>query len=171
MRDRHNEEEEKRALEQESEDFLKNQLIEMSQLEDKQREAGLLSEDAVPIRLALQNPATEVKEEVLPAKPKPTLTFDGDDEEDEAAKKKTRTLVKLEYGGDGLTEAERLAKRNAKLLELRSDIPRDRRQVWTIRIEWAAINEVSRSLTLLTPVCHARQNPSICPREDESSAR
>ena len=150
MRDRQLEEDELKALEQESEEFLKRQLVEMAELEAKQKEAGLLTEDAAPIKLALSRPVfsemnKEEKPDITTGKARHGITFEGEEEEDEeAAKKKKRTLVKLEYEGDGLTEAEKVAKRNARLLEIRSQVPRERRQLWSHRIEWAAINEVRK---------------------------
>ena len=125
-------------------------MAEMQELENKQRQAGLLTEDAAPIKLALNAPVIpEVKEdkptsETAPARPR--MAFGDDDEDDENdPKKKKRALVKLEYEGDedGLSEAERIAKRNAKLLEVKARVPRDRRRLWATPIEWAAVGEVS----------------------------
>jgi hypothetical protein len=135
-------------LEKESEEFLKMQMAELAELEEKQRSRGLLTEDAAPIKLAIEpikEPKKEEKKlEVAPPKPRPVVTFDADEEEDAAVKKK-RTFVKLEYEGDddGLTEAEKAAQRNARLLEIRRQIPKEKRRLWSHRIEWAAINEVS----------------------------
>ena len=150
LRDRHKEEEERKALEIESEEFLKRQMAEMVELEVKQRAAGLLTEDAAPIRLALNTmtrpePKDEARPDFVPSKP--SMAFGGDDEEEEEAKKKSkRTLVKLEYEGDGLTEAEQLAKRNAKLLEIRNGLPRDRKRLFAAPVEWASLSEVSVAL-------------------------
>jgi len=128
-------------------------MAELAEMEDKQRQKGLLFDDAAPIKLDLTTtiqPEPKVKEEKKPeikdedkvkVRPKPAVFGEGDDEEEEAQKKK-RTLIKLEYG-DGLTEGEKIAKRNAKLLEIRSGIPKDRKTLWGTRIEWAAIGEVS----------------------------
>jgi RNA-binding protein 25 len=168
IRDRHREEEESRALEQESEEFLKRQLVDMAEMEGKNRQAGLLTEDAAPIRLALKTALPEVKEEV-PSKPKPNVTFDGDEDEEDAAAKKKRTLVKLEYDGGGFSEAEQVAKRNARLLEIRASIPRDRKSIWSLRIEWAAVNEVGYRLTLLISGCITRQNSTLCARTHAES--
>ena len=67
LRDRHKEEEERGAIEAESEEFLKRQMAELVELEEKQRAAGLLTEDAAPIRLALNAPIVpEAKEEKKP---------------------------------------------------------------------------------------------------------
>ncbi|KAK4687335.1 RNA-binding protein 25, partial [Tremellales sp. Uapishka_1] len=142
VRSRQQEEDELKALERESEDFLQRQMVEMAELEEKQRRAGLLFDDAAPVKLALQvQPEAKVKDEKPDVgKAKAGVTFDADEDEDALAKKK-RTLVKLEYDGDGLTEAERLAKRNARLLEIREHVPRDKRSLWALPIEWAAIKE------------------------------
>jgi RNA-binding protein 25 len=88
----------------------------------------------------------EKKPETAPVKPRPGLTFDND-EDDEAAIKKKRTFIKLDDAGEvdeSLTEAERAAQRNARLLGIRKQIPKEKRRLWSTRIEWAAINEVSR---------------------------
>ncbi|ORX35471.1 hypothetical protein BD324DRAFT_632974 [Kockovaella imperatae] len=153
LRDRHREEEERRTLEAESEEFLKRQMAEMAELEEKQKAAGLLTEDAAPIRLAINALPKEVKEEKKPdvVPPKPGIAFGGDDDdEDEKEKKKKRTLVKLEYEGDGLTEAEKIAQRNAKLLEIKRDVPRDRRALYAMAIQWAAIPESMMSTKIMS---------------------
>lgn len=151
VRDRQLEEDERKALEQESEEFLKRQLLEMAELDEKQKQAGLLTEDAAPIKLAINRPVIpEVKKEEKPdlaPKPRLGITFDGDEEEEDPTKKKKRTLVKLEYEGDGLTEAEKVAKRNARLLDIRAQVPREKKRLWSAGIEWAAINEVRRRLS------------------------
>lgn len=144
VRDRQMEEDEVKALEKESEEFLKRQMTELAELEQKQRRAGLLTEDAAPIKLSISAPAAEPKKEEKPDTniPRPTVNFDAEDD-DESTTKKRRTFVKLEYEGDGLTEAEQKAKRNARLLDIRSGLPSERKRVWATRIEWAAISEVS----------------------------
>ncbi len=147
VRDRQLEEDERKALEAESEEFLKRQLAEMAELEVKQKQAGLLTEDAAPIKLAINAPVIpEVKKDdqsdIANPKPRPGINFDGDEEEEDPKKKKKRILVKLEYEGDGLTEAEKIAKRNAKLLEIRAQVPRERKRLWSTKIEWATMNEV-----------------------------
>lgn len=128
----------------------------MAELEEKQKQAGLLTEDSAPIKLAINAPVFhEVKKEDKPdtiaPKSRPAIILDGDEEEEDPAKKKKRTLVKLEYQGDGLTEAEKVAKRNAKLLEIRAQVPKERKRLWSMSIEWASISEVSylQSLTRL----------------------
>jgi hypothetical protein len=126
---------------------------EMAQLEQEQKKAGLLTEDAAPIRLNIAAAAvpvvTKKVEEAETVKPKPKIAFEGDEDEENEANKKKRTLVKLEYGGDGLTDAEKIAKRNAKLLEIKGEIPKDRRRLWATNIEWAAISEVRPMAVLL----------------------
>jgi RNA-binding protein 25 len=142
VRDRQQEEDERKALDQESEDFLTRQMAEMAEMEEKQRRAGMLFDDAAPVKLAI-NALPTAKEEKKPELA--AVALEGDDEDDETIAKKKRTLVKLEYGGDGLTEAEKLAKRNARLLEIRSRIPSDKRKLWESRIEWPSINQVRLS--------------------------
>ncbi|WWD18199.1 hypothetical protein CI109_102649 [Kwoniella shandongensis] len=155
VRDRQLEEDELKALERESEEFLKKQLAEMAEMEEQQRARGLLTEDAAPIKLDIKpvlmseikpkNPNEEKKPSVAPSK-KPGVAFgDDDDDLDESGeKKKKRTFVKLDFDGEmdgGLTEAEKIAKRNARLLEIRKAIPGDKRSLWASEIDWAAVGE------------------------------
>lgn len=119
----------------------------MAELGEKQKQAGLLTEDAAPIKLNINPPIfPEIKKEEKPtieiSKVRPGITFEAEEEEEDPAKKKRRTLVKLEYEGDGLSEAEKVAKRNAKLLEIRAQVSGERKRLWVLNIEWAAINEV-----------------------------
>ncbi|KAK1927911.1 hypothetical protein DB88DRAFT_56444 [Papiliotrema laurentii] len=147
LRDRHREEEEKRKLEAESEEFLKRQMAELAELEQQQRARGLLTEDAAPIKLAIGSvPKPEVKEEKKPSAPPPKVAFDEDEDMDDASNlKKKRTLVKLEddtpIDRDEMSEVERIARRNAKLLEVKRMVPADRRDLFNTPIEWAALTD------------------------------
>lgn len=122
---------------------------ELARLEEAQKERGLLTEDAAPIKLALASSAPiepkSTKVEQPAPKPRPAIAFDGDDEDEVATdRKKQRHLVKLDYdeNSGGLTEAEKVAMRNAQLLDVRSHVSRDRRTLWSMRLDWDAINEV-----------------------------
>ncbi|WVW80454.1 hypothetical protein I302_102436 [Kwoniella bestiolae CBS 10118] len=147
VRDRQQEEDELQALERESEEFLKKQMAELAELENEQKAKGLLTEDAAPIRLNIQPTTIDVKpkEEVKPVianKPKPVILAGDDEEENE--KKKKRTLIRLDAdtdGNDGLTEAQRLAKRNAKLLEIKKTLPQSKRDIFRAGIDWAAVHD------------------------------
>ncbi|EIW72718.1 hypothetical protein TREMEDRAFT_13947, partial [Tremella mesenterica DSM 1558] len=147
VRDRNVEADEMAALEKESEEFLKKQMEEFASMEQDKRNAGLLSEDAAPIRLALNRvPMPEPKEEKpkVVSRPVPQSVFGEGDEEEQAVRKKQRTLVKLEYDGaedTGLTEAEQAAKRTARLLEIRERLPHERRRLFGFEVEWAALTE------------------------------
>ena len=160
-------------------------MAELAELEEKQKAAGLLTEDAAPIRLALdamvpKEPREEKKPDIAPPKPRPGIAFGGDDDdEEESERKKKRTLVRLEYEGDGLSEAEKVAQRNAKLLEIRRDIPKDRRSLFAMAVQWAAIPEVSTRHALWPQRVRAervagatlRQDHAFRPGEDEGSPR
>ncbi|KAK8865624.1 hypothetical protein IAR55_000768 [Kwoniella newhampshirensis] len=149
VRDRQLEEDELKALERESEEFLKKQLAEMAEMEEQQRARGLLTEDAAPIKLDIKPVFSEVKpknEEKKPvaAPPKTGVAFGDDDDDESGEKKKKRTFVKLDFDGEmdgGLTEAEKIAKRNARLLEIKLSIPRDKKSLWASEIDWAAVGE------------------------------
>lgn len=149
VRDRQFEEDEIKRLEAESEAFLKKQMAEMAELEARQKARGLLTEDAPMIKLAIDAPTPTVKEDKPEPPPRPKAAFgEGDDDEmDGGPKKVKRTLVKLEYDGgmgiENVNEAAEAARRNAKLLEVRNGIPRDKRRLWDFDIDWEA----------MTPVC------------------
>lgn len=169
LRDRHREEDERRKLEAESEEFLRKQMAELAELEEKQRARGLLTEDAAPIKLAMNAvPKPEVKEEKKPPPPPSKVAFDEDEEmEDGSRQKKKRPMVKLEDDSgvdrDEMTEVEKVARRNAKLLEVKRMVPTDRRALFDYPVNWDAIPLVSRSCYLqLTVVCGARQIQTIC---------
>ena len=150
LRDRHREEDERKKLEAESEEFLKKQMAELAEMEEKQKARGLLTEDAAPIKLAISSAPTPTPKPVKtePVGHKPNMTFDEDDELEAAGVKKKRTLVKLEYDGpaplgEEMSEAERKARRNAQLLEVKRMVPDSVRAVWGSKIEWDALTEVS----------------------------
>jgi RNA-binding protein 25 len=148
VRDRQFEEDEIKRLEAESEAFLKKQMAEMAELEARQKARGLLTEDAPMIKLAIDAPPPTVKEDKPEPPPRPKAAFgEGDDDEmDGGPKKVKRTLVKLEYDGgmgiENVNEAAEAARRNAKLLEVRNGIPRDKRRLWDFDIDWEAMTPV-----------------------------
>ena len=157
VRDRQLEEDERIALEKESEEFIKRQMEEMAARDVEQRKKGLLTEDAAPIRLALnQAPVPEPKKEEKPAPPvvrRPAVfAEDEEDVDGGSGRKKQRTFVKLEYEGktdNTLTEAEQAAKRTARLLEIRHRLPHERRRLFGFEVEWAALSEVNSQLYTL----------------------
>lgn len=137
---------------------------EMARMEEEQKQRGLLTEDAAPIKLALGSssaaaapaaPSAAPTPKSAPIRPatiaRPPVAFGGDDEEEDVAadKRKQRTFVKLDYDESAMasmTEAERVAMRNAQLLDVRNQISRDRRTLWSVQLDWEAINEVSYNL-------------------------
>ncbi|WVQ71288.1 hypothetical protein IAR50_000814 [Cryptococcus sp. DSM 104548] len=148
LRDRQAEEDERVRADRESEEFLRRQMAELKELEETQRARGLLTEDAAPIRLALSAaaPPPQPKEEKKPVpQARPGVQFDEDEDENPA--KKRRTFVKLDdddmaNGGEaGLSEAEKMARRIAKLVQIKKEVPGDRRGLWRVSVEWAAIND------------------------------
>jgi hypothetical protein len=151
LRDRHLEEDERRKAEADAEAFLKQQQLELAELEARQKARGLLTEDAAPIKLdinAVSRPPPKEAPRPEVIAPKPKVAFEEDEETEDAGQKKKRTLVKLEYDadqplGEEITEAERIARRNAKLLSVRRMVPSDRRALWETPIEWAALTDVS----------------------------
>jgi RNA-binding protein 25 len=152
VRDRQQEADEKDRVERESEAFIQKQMEEMAEFEVKQRQAGLLFDDAAPVKLAIapeivkKDVSTPRAEDKKPAI-KPKIAFEGDDDDEiDAERKKKRTLVKLDYTGDTIPEAERVAKRTARLLEIKATLPKDKRTLWKLDVQWAAVNEVSADI-------------------------
>lgn len=144
LEDRRLEDMECKALEAESEDFLQKQMAELASTEEKQRQAGLLSEDAAPIKLAIVAralPEAEDKPATPHSAPKPALAL-GDDEDDTIVHKKKRALVKLEYE-QGLDEAEERARRTARLLDISKQLPSDRSSVFNGSVNWDLLSSAS----------------------------
>jgi len=130
VRDRQHEEEEKIALEKESEEFLQRQMEEMAELEAKQRAAGMLFDDAAPVKLSA--PSASIKVEVPKPKAKPAVTLGGDDEEEEATRKR-RTIIKLD-------DSDLKAKNERKLEEIKASLPTDTADLFKAKIKWDAVN-------------------------------
>ena len=168
VRDRQMEAEEQRQLERESEALLAQQMAEIDALEKAEQEKtkGLLTEDAAPVKLALNvappaeaQPATkeEAKEAEKPkAKARPAVDFGGDDDDDDGGgRRKRQTFVKLEpdtgSSGAGMSAAEREAIRTAKLLELKAGLPSGK-AVLRAPVNWKHVDEVSLALSLAANV-------------------
>jgi hypothetical protein len=132
VRDRQHEEEEKIALEKESEEFMQRQMQEMAELEAKQRAAGMLFDDAAPVKLSA--PAVPIKVEALKPQPKPAVAMGGDEEEEEATRKR-RTIIKLD-------DADSKAKNESKLREIKASLPTGTTDLFKYRIKWEAVHSV-----------------------------
>jgi RNA-binding protein 25 len=152
---------EQAALEKETDDLLKRQMDEMADVEAKGRAAGLLFEDAKPIKVAIAaNPVqpshqpvtssastasvkTEAKPKVAPVRGAAATAFGADEEEEDVKKK--RTLVRLDEDSNptgGRSGVE--AKTQSKLREIRDTIPTSPRELWNFKIKWDALTPVSR---------------------------
>lgn len=123
---------------------MKQQMREMEELEQKNRAAGHLTKDKIPIKLAIagEGPvghAPTIKIEA--SRPKPALPFGGGDDDDENAKKK-RTVIKLDED-DGISPAERAAAKHAKLAVVKQAIPTSKAELWQLNLRWECITEVS----------------------------
>lgn len=150
VEDRRMEDAELKALEAESEDFLKQQAAELASLEEQQRKKGLLTEDAARVKLnlsATKIPIPEPKEEKpAPVVSKPGVTL-GDEEEDESGgAKKKRTFVRLDYeqiqAEAGIPDEAEVAKQKARLLDISKQLPSSTRSIFSGRIDWAAVRQV-----------------------------
>ncbi|BEI87165.1 hypothetical protein CcaverHIS002_0705110 [Cutaneotrichosporon cavernicola] len=150
IEDRRLEDAEIKALEAESEDFLKQQAAEMAAMEEKQRKKGLLTEDAAPVKLNLSTAkitVPEPKEEKSAPVAKPGVTFGDDEDEDEAsAAKKKRTFVKLDYdqivAEAGIPDEAEVAKQKARLLEITKSLPTSTRSIFRSSVDWSAVQQV-----------------------------
>jgi hypothetical protein len=132
-------------------------MAELENLENAEKQKGLLAEDAAPVKLALNvvvpdaapEKAKEPATDAVQTKPKPraALDFGGDDDEyDGGGRRKRQTFVKLEAdagsSGAGMSAAEREALRTAKLLEVKADLPSGP-AVLRANVQWKSIDEVS----------------------------
>jgi hypothetical protein len=147
-------------------------MAEMAELEKQQKARGLLTEDAPMIKLALDAPPEVKKEDKPEPPPRPKAAFGENDDDDEmdGPKRKQRTLVKLEYDEsdrkiETVNEAEQAARRNAKLLEVRNQIPRDKRRLWLTDIVWEAMTPVSVNSKMA-----AKFSVCLTPKSSHSSA-
>ncbi|TXT04929.1 hypothetical protein VHUM_04012 [Vanrija humicola] len=142
--DRRLESDEIKSLEAESEDFLQKQMAELASLEERQRKAGLLADDAAPIKLAIAAQAAAEPKETKPAAaqlhPRPAIAL-GDEDDDASSQKKRRALVKLDYEKP-LDEAEEVAKTRARLLDISKNLPRSAAAIFDSVIEWSAVQSV-----------------------------
>lgn len=121
---------------------------EMASLEAKQRAAGFLFNDGAPIKVAPEKATIKI-EAPLPVnsgKAKTTVAFGAEDEEEEDRQKRRR-LIKLDEDED-LSDAERAARRAAKLNDLKKTVPEGKDGLWAYKVKWDAITEVSRNQRL-----------------------
>ncbi|KAJ9108756.1 hypothetical protein QFC21_000076 [Naganishia friedmannii] len=157
VRDRQREADEQAALEKETEDLFKRQMHEMADIEAKGRAAGLLFEDAKPIKVAIGAPApllplganastaasssvasvkTESKPKIVAARGNAASAFGAEDDEEDVKKK--RTLVRLDEDAGEKSSIE--AKTQAKLTEIRNGIPKSPAELWSLKLRWEGLN-------------------------------
>jgi hypothetical protein len=150
IEDRRLEDAEIKALEAESEDFLKQQAAELAAMEEKQRKKGLLTEDAAPVKLNISAAKIPVPEPKVEKKPvpvaKPGVTFGDDEEEEAGAAKKKRTFVKLDYdqivAEAGVPDEAEVAKQKARLLQITKQLPTSMRSIFKTSVDWKAVQLV-----------------------------
>lgn len=156
VRDRQREADEQAAIERETDDLLKRQMDEMADVEAKGRAAGLLFDDAKKIKVAIGastsqpqitlTPSTSAATVKTETKPKPAppraaaaSAFGADDEEDDVKKK--RTLVRLDEDKSNIE-----AKVRAKLIEIRKGIPTSPAELWSYKLKWEGLTQVSHGM-------------------------
>lgn len=159
VRDRQREVDEQAALEKEADDMLKRQMDEMADVEAKGRAAGLLFEDAKPIKVAIaatpaqpsQNAVasssaatvkTEIKPKVAPSRGVAATAFGGDEEEDDVKKKRTLIRLDEDVGTTGAKNGIE-GKTQAKLSDIRNSIPTSPAELFNLKIKWEALTPVS----------------------------
>jgi hypothetical protein len=111
---------------------------EMRATQEEQKRAGLLVDDAAPIKLSVHG-----------SKPNPTaggahgtagaesrVVFGQEDEEETTVKKKRVPLVELDFVVDG-------EKAKEKLETLRTQVTKDKDVLWKAKVRWEAISDVS----------------------------
>jgi RNA-binding protein 25 len=159
VRDRQREADEQAALEKETEDLFKRQMDEMADIEAKGRAAGLLFEDAKPIKVAIGAPApllpsgtnasvatsssvaavkTETKPKVAAARGNAASAFGAEDDDEDVKKK--RTLVRLDEDAGVKSNIE--AKTQAKLTAIRNGIPKSPAELWSLKLRWEGLSSV-----------------------------
>ncbi|GLB38559.1 putative PWI domain containing protein [Lyophyllum shimeji] len=127
------EEQEAENLRRESEDFLARQMDEMQALAEEQRKAGLLLDDGAPVKLNVSIAAAPTKE---PA-PKEKATVFGQEEEDEdAAKKRKISLVKLDF-----SVAESGEQTKERLERIRRSVPTDKETLFKSKVRWDGLSD------------------------------
>jgi RNA-binding protein 25 len=130
---------------------------EMRATQEEQKRAGLLVDDAAPIKLSVHG-----------SKPNATATSGGahgttgaesrvvfgqEDEEEAIVKKKRVPLVELDFVVDG-------EKAKEKLETLRKQVTKDKDVLWKAKVRWEAISDVSFNVLItsceltLSPVRH-----------------
>ncbi|PVF98479.1 hypothetical protein CPB86DRAFT_797284 [Serendipita vermifera] len=128
--------EEERA-QRESQMFLERQMEEMRATQEEQKRAGLLVDDAAPIKLnvlASKPLANTAVSSTQGTAPEPRVVFGPEDEEDVVVKKKRVPLVELDFIVDG-------EKAKEKLENLRTQVTRDKDALWKAKIRWEAISD------------------------------
>lgn len=145
-----------KALEAESEDFLKQQAAELASMEEQQRKKGLLTEDAAPVKLNLSMPAAKLpapepkEEKPAPVVSKPGVTLGDEEEEEAAVAKKKRTFVKLDYeqiqAETGIPDEAEVAKQKARLLDISKQLPSSTRSIFAGRVDWEAVRQVQSKI-------------------------
>lgn len=132
--------EEERA-QRESQMFLERQMQEMRATQEEQKRAGLLVDDAAPIKLNVlgSKPSHIGVGNAAHAPPAASgVVFGQEDEEDIVIKKRRAPLVELDFVVDG-------EKAKEKLETIRTSVTRDREALWKAKIRWEAISDVSFS--------------------------
>jgi RNA-binding protein 25 len=127
--------EEERA-QRESQMFLERQMEEMRATQEEQKRAGLLVDDAAPIRLNVKTIKQDSASGHPPLGGQKGVVFGQEDEEEMVIKKKRVPLVELDFVVDG-------EKAKEKLEGIRKQVTRDKESLWKAKIRWEAISDVS----------------------------
>ncbi|KAG8771732.1 hypothetical protein FRC20_000748 [Serendipita sp. 405] len=127
---------EEERVERESQMFLEKQMEQIRAVQEEQRRAGLLVDDAAPIKLSvLGSKASSAPSGVQNSQSTESrVVFGQEDEEEVIVKKKRVPLVELDFIVDG-------EKAKEKLETLRTQVTRDKDVLWKAKIRWEAISD------------------------------
>lgn len=127
--------EEERA-QRESQLFLEKQMEQMRATQEEQKKAGLLVDDAAPIKLnvalATKPAQTAAAAQAAPAEPR--VVFGQEEEDEVVVKKKRMPMVELDLFVDG-------EKAKEKLESIRQQVSKEKDALWKAKIRWEAVSD------------------------------
>ena len=137
---------EQERVQRESQMFIEKQMEQIRAAQEEQKKAGLLVDDAAPIRLnvALATKPAQVAAAAQSTPAKPRVVFGQEEEDEIVVKKKRMPMVELDLFVDG-------EKAKEKLESIRKQVPKEKDALWKAKIRWEAVSDVGFS-SLLGPL-------------------
>ncbi|KDQ62138.1 hypothetical protein JAAARDRAFT_450133 [Jaapia argillacea MUCL 33604] len=136
LESRQYEERETENLRRESEVFLARQMEEMQALQEEQRKAGMLLDDGAPVKLNVSGLVPQGKDSKDGVKEKVVTVFGGEEEEDEAVRKRKVPLVKLDFS------AQEGDKAKERLERIREAVPKDKETLFKAKVRWDGLSDM-----------------------------